>query len=150
MSEANITLPTLGPAEWTILWVVLAFAVVALLYGVYLVRKVIREDPGSKAMVDVATAIEEGAMAYLGPQVRTMIWFVIVIAGVLFFTYQKTGRPLDISLGVSIAFLMGVAASYGAGFVGMWLAVKGNVRSANAALTSFKKSMELAFNAGAV
>jgi K(+)-stimulated pyrophosphate-energized sodium pump len=150
MSEANITLPTLGPTEWTILWIVLAFSVVALAYGLYLVRKVLREDPGSQAMVDVATAIEEGAMAYLARQVRTMIWFVVVIAAVLFFTYQNTGRPLGISLGVSIAFLMGVTASYGAGYVGMWLAVKGNVRAANAALTSFKKSMELAFNAGAV
>src|SRR6202047_1772719 len=45
---------------------------------------------------------------------------------------------------------MGVAASYGAGYVGMWLAVKGNVRSANAALTSFKDAMELAFKAGGV
>ena len=45
---------------------------------------------------------------------------------------------------------MGVSASYGAGYVGMWLAVKGNVRSANAALTSFKDAMELAFKAGGV
>src|SRR5262249_86777 len=57
---------------------------------------------------------------------------------------------LWLSLGISVAFLMGVSASYGAGFVGMWLAVKGNVRSANAALTSFKDAMELAFKAGGV
>ena len=57
---------------------------------------------------------------------------------------------LALPLGISVAFLMGVSASYGAGFVGMWLAVKGNVRSANAALTSFKDAMELAFKAGGV
>jgi K(+)-stimulated pyrophosphate-energized sodium pump len=53
-------------------------------------------------------------------------------------------------LGVSLAFFMGVAASYGAGYVGMWLAVKGNVRTAAAALHSFKSSLEIAFRAGTV
>src|SRR5581483_6040516 len=57
---------------------------------------------------------------------------------------------LPLAVGIAIAFLMGVSASYGAGFVGMKLAVKGNVRSANAALTSFKDAMELAFKAGGV
>jgi len=57
---------------------------------------------------------------------------------------------LSLPLGISVAFLLGVSASYGAGYVGMWLAVRGNVRSANAALTSFKDSMELAFKAGGV
>jgi K(+)-stimulated pyrophosphate-energized sodium pump len=55
-----------------------------------------------------------------------------------------------LSLGISVAFLLGVGASYLAGYIGMWLAVKGNVRSANAALTSFKDAMELAFKAGGV
>src|SRR4029077_1844832 len=51
---------------------------------------------------------------------------------------------------ISVAFVMGVSASYFAGFVGMWLAGQGNVRSANAAHTSFKDAMELAFKAGGV
>ena len=80
-----------------------------------------------------------------------MIWFVIVIVAraVLHVPQRLSGRP-DLPLGIAVAFLMGVSASYGAGFVGMWLAVKGNVRSANAALTSFKDAMELAFKAGGV
>src|SRR5260370_14294065 len=101
-------------------------------------------------MTDVADAIELGAMAYLGRQVRTMVWFVAVIFVALFLMYRNVYQGLYLPLGISIAFLMGVAASYGAGYVGMWLAVKGNVRSANAALTSFKDAMELAFKAGGV
>src|SRR3972149_5984493 len=106
-------------------------------------------------MVKVATANRAGAMAYLFRQVKTMFPFVIVLALGLFLIYRQIyadaqGALTYIPIGVALAFLMGVAASYGAGFVGMWLAVKGNVRSANAALTSFKKSMELAFKAGAV
>ena len=66
-----------------------------------------------------------------------------MISFALFFMYRHVyPDDLTLSLGISVAFLLGVSASYGAGFVGMWLAVKGNVRSANAALTSFKDAME--------
>jgi K(+)-stimulated pyrophosphate-energized sodium pump len=154
MSEAHITLPTLGPTEWKILWMVLGSALIAILYGIYLCWHVLKADPGSPKMVEVAKAIEEGAMAYLWQQFRTMVWFVILMAIGLFAMYQNI-YALDpdlkwIPIGIAGAFLMGVLASYGAGFVGMWLAVKGNVRCANAALSSFKASMELAFRAGAV
>jgi len=150
MSEASIVLPTFGPQEWKILWFVLVSAFIALGYGVYLAKKTIAEDPGSQAMQEVALAIEEGAFAYLARQVRTMIWFVIAITIGLFFMYRGIYEGMLLPLGVSLAFFMGVAASYGAGYVGMWLAVKGNVRTAAAALHSFKSSLEIAFRAGTV
>ncbi|MBI4381664.1 MAG: sodium-translocating pyrophosphatase [candidate division NC10 bacterium] len=150
MSEASIVLPTFGPQEWKILWFVLVSAFIALGYGAYLARKTIQEDPGSQAMQDVAKAIEEGALAYLARQVKTMIWFVIAITIGLFFMYRGVYEGMLLPLGVSLAFFMGVAASYGAGYVGMWLAVKGNVRTAAAALHSFKSSLEIAFRAGTV
>ena len=150
MSEANIVLPTLTGGQVMILWLVLVSALVALAYGFVLIRVVLAADPGPKSLTDVSDAIEIGAMAYLGRQVRTMVWFVAVIFVALFLMYRQVYEGLYLPLGISIAFLMGVAASYGAGYVGMWLAVKGNVRSANAALTSFKDAMELAFKAGGV
>ncbi len=150
MSEANIVLPTLSGGQVAIVWLVLASAVVGLLYGLHLVRIVLAANPGPKSMTDVADAVEQGAMAYLKRQVRTMFFFVIAIMGALFFMYRNVYHDLWLSGGIAIAFLMGVSASYGAGFVGMWLAVKGNVRSANAALGSFKDAMELAFQAGGV
>jgi K(+)-stimulated pyrophosphate-energized sodium pump len=155
MSEASITLPQFGQAEWAILWIVLLSGLVALIYGFYLVRKVMAEAPGTPKMIEVATAIEEGSMVYLARQVKTMIPFVVLLTAGLWLMYRQiyadAGAALQyIPVGVAIAFLMGVGASYGAGYAGMWLAVKGNVRAANAALTSFKKAMELAFRAGAV
>ena len=150
MSESNIVLPVLSGGQVLILWLVLLSAIAALGYGWYLVRIVLAASPGAKSMTDVADAVEEGAMAYLRQQVRTMRWFVLAIFIVLFFMYRHVYSGLALPLGISVAFLMGVSASYGAGFVGMWLAVKGNVRSANAALTSFKDAMELAFKAGGV
>jgi K(+)-stimulated pyrophosphate-energized sodium pump len=150
MSESNIVLPALSGGEVLILWLVLLSALVALGYGLFLVRIVLAADPGAKSMTDVAEAVEEGAMAYLRRQVRTMRWFVAIIFIALFLMYRHVYSGLALPLGISVAFLMGVGASYSAGYVGMWLAVKGNVRSANAALTSFKDAMELAFKAGGV
>ena len=149
-AEREIALPHLGHTDWLILWAVLASAVLALAYGYYLVRQVIRQDPGSTKMREIASAIQEGAMAYLGRQFRTMIGFVIAITILLFFIYRTLYAAPSIPLGIAAAFLMGVVASYGAGYVGMWLAVKGNVRTATMALTSFPRSLELAFRAGAV
>jgi len=151
MSEAKIILPPLTSLQIYILWAVLGSALIALLYGWWLVRTVVAADPGPKSMTDVADAVYEGSMAYLKRQVKTMVFFVAAIAAGLFLMYRGVYPDrLDLSLGIAVAFILGVSASYGAGFVGMWLAVKGNVRSANAALTSFKDAMELAFKAGGV
>ena len=149
----NIALPDLGPSEMNILYAVLASAIIALLYGGYMALKTIRQDPGSQAMQEVAKAIQEGAMAYLAKQVKMMIPFVAGLSLVLFLLYRGIYKLPDeqmLPIGIAIAFLMGVAASYGAGYVGMGLAVRGNVRTANAALTSFKKALETAFQAGTV
>jgi K(+)-stimulated pyrophosphate-energized sodium pump len=151
MSEAKIVLPPLTSLQQIILWAVLASALISLIFGLWLVRIVLRADPGAKSMTDVADAVFEGSMAYLRRQVKTMIFFVAAIAIALFLMYRSVyPGQLKLSIGIAVAFILGVSASYGAGFVGMWLAVKGNVRSANAALTSFKNAMELAFKAGGV
>jgi K(+)-stimulated pyrophosphate-energized sodium pump len=154
MSEGKIVLPALGSLEWILLWSVLGSAFIALLYGWYLVRKVLKEPAGTAKMQEVSSAIEEGAMVYLKRQFKTMIFFVIIITAGLYLLYHKVYAGMEvfkyIPLGVAFAFLCGVMASYGAGYVGMWLAVKGNVRSANAALESFKKALSLAFQAGTV
>jgi len=150
MKETSIILPTFGPLEWRILWFVLVSAFIALGYGLFLARRILRKDPGSREMQQVAAAIEEGAMAYLRRQIKTMVWFIIAITIGLFFVYRGVYEGLALPFGVAAAFFMGVWASYGAGFVGMWLAVKGNVRTANAALRSLKEALEIAFQAGTV
>ena len=151
MSEANIVLPQLTTSEWKILWSVLGSAVVALAYGFYMVWKVLSCDPGTPAMQRVAKAIEDGAMAYLRRQIKVMWMFILIIFVGLYMMYSNLYQGnTQLALGVALAFLAGVFASYGAGYVGMWLAVKGNVRTAAAAMISFPKAMEVAFNAGTV
>jgi K(+)-stimulated pyrophosphate-energized sodium pump len=147
--ESKISLPVFGYIEWILLVLVLLSACIALVYGLYLVRRVLKEKPAIQKMIDVAKAIEEGAMAYLARQFNTMIWFIIAITIILFLLYRPI-YPIHISIGVALAFLLGVFASYGAGYVGMWLAVRGNVRAANCALRGFPQALRLAFQAGTV
>ena len=125
------------------LYISLVFGVLALAFGAALASKVLKQDPGTPKMQEVSRAVEEGALAYLRQQIRTMLIFVVLIAVGLFFMFGNNAL-------ISLTFILGVAASYGAGFAGMLMAVKGNCRTAGAALTSNKKALETAFHSGAV
>ena len=151
MSEANMVLPALGALELNLLWLVLGSAVVALLYGVYLAWKVLSAPEGSDKMIEVSMAIREGSDTYLARQFKVMGVFIIVLTLLLYIMYMKVypNNPI-LPLGIALAFLLGSIASAGAGYVGMSLAVRANVRVANAALTSYKKALEIAFQAGTV
>ena len=151
MSESSIVLPALGILETNLLWGVLGSAVIALLYGAFLAWKVLQAPQGSRAMKNVAKAIQEGSNAYLARQFKVMGLFIVGISIALYYIYIQVyvGKPM-LALGVAVAFFAGSVASAGAGYVGMSLAVRANVRVANAALKSYKKALELAFQAGTV
>lgn len=144
---------------WPAIWLVFACAILGLLFGGLWFRAIMKEDPGSRGMQAVSAAVQEGAWAYLKRQMKTMIWFVIIIAIGLYFLYKPLPEfgskdivfnLIPVYAGVSIAFVLGVAASYMAGLVGMMMAVRANVRVANAALSSFRKALYVAFRAGGV
>ncbi|HVH32163.1 MAG TPA: sodium-translocating pyrophosphatase, partial [bacterium] len=151
MSEVSSTLPQFGPLETTLLWIVLLSSVVALVYGFYLRSRVNSRDPGPPSMTAVASAIQEGAMAYLWRQLRTMLVFIVAVTVGLYLLYRPiyADHPV-LAIGIAVAFLLGCFASYGAGFVGMTSAVRGNVRTANAARRSYPEALHIAFQAGTV
>ena len=151
MNESQISLPPFASLETLLLWLVLASSIVALGYGWLLRQRVVAKDPGPKSMVDVATAIQEGAMAYLRRQIRAMVPFVAIVTVGLYLLYRPiyAENPI-LAIGVAAAFLMGCIASYGAGFVGMTSAVRGNVRVANAARRSYREALSIAFQAGTI
>lgn len=146
-----IELPPFGPTERTVLWIVLLFALLAVGFGLWLRAWTLKQSPGNEKMQEVGRAIQDGAYAYLKRQAKTMIWFVLLITVGLWLLYTPvySDKPI-LAVGVALAFFMGVAASYFAGVVGMDMAVKGNMRTANQALTTFKGALETAFRAGAV
>jgi len=146
------------PVIWPAIWIVFASAIVGLLFGVKWLTAILKEDPGSRGMIEVSRAVQIGAWAYLKRQMATMVWFVIVIAVGLVFLYRPVegfndrygAFGIPVYAGVSLAFVLGVVASYLAGLVGMTMAVRANARAANAALSSFRKALYIAFRAGAV
>jgi len=139
-----------GDQAWPALFVVLGAAIVAICFGIFWFKKTMDVDPGNERMQGVAKAVQEGAYAYLSRQVKTMAIVVIILGIGLGFLYTNQYGDIKLGLGVAIAFIAGVAASYAAGYIGMGVAVRGNVRVANAALSSFKRALETAFQAGAV
>ena len=131
----------------TIVIVVAAVALLALAVAGGLVREVLAADQGTERMQNIARAVQEGAAAYLTRQFRTVAIFVVLIP----FLLLLLPGELDVRVGRSIFFVVGAVFSALTGFIGMWLAVRGNVRVAAAARESGEKlAMRIAFRTGGV
>ena len=131
--------------------VIITFALVAavtgIAYGMYLAMWVFRLDAGNPKMQEIAKAIQEGASAYLNRQYRT----VGVVAAVLFAILWGAGAFSDkFGLLTAVGFLIGAGASSLAGYVGMVIAVRANVRTAQAAHKGMNAALTVAFRGGAV
>ncbi|WP_425806090.1 sodium-translocating pyrophosphatase [Desulfitobacterium sp. Sab5] len=115
--------------------------VLGLIFAFYFATSVLKASPGNARMQEISQAIQEGAMAYLNRQYRTLIPFVIVIFFLLFFLKSwETG----------ISFLFGAVLSASAGYVGMGITTRANARTTEAARTSLNKALGVSFRAGAV
>ena len=136
------------PFENAALWGVLASAVIGLLFGYYLRQRIRRMDEGTEEMKRIARLIQEGAYAYLNRQFKTIAWLVVILFIALTLSGMSVGW--DIGIGRGIAFLMGAFASAFTGWMGMTLAVQGNVRCANAARKSLREALWVAFRSGGV
>ena len=126
--------------ETTYLWVIFGISLVALAFAYYLVREVLGAPEGTEKMKEIARAIQEGAKAYLSRQFRTLGIFLALLTVVLFFILpapeNAAHSEFAIKFGRSVAFILGAGFSALTGYVGMWLAVRANVRTANAARES--------------
>ena len=125
----------------------LVAAVTGIAYGLYLAMWVFKLDAGNSKMQEIAKAIQEGASAYLNRQYKT----VGVVAAVLFAVLWGAGAVSDkFGLVTAIGFLIGAGASSVAGYVGMVIAVRANVRTAQAAHKGMNSALTVAFRGGAV
>jgi len=125
----------------TMMWGIIICGLLSIVYGVWTVQAVMAANPGNSRMQEIAAAIQEGATAYLSRQYTT-----IAVAGAVIFLI------VGFLLGwlVAIGFLIGAVLSGVAGFIGMHVSVRANVRTAQAATQSLADGLSMAFRAGAV
>lgn len=131
----------LGSTEWIIVISVLGVAVLALALGGFLMKSILAEDQGSVKMREIAQAIQEGALAYLKRQFKTITVMVVILFGLVFLTAIGDGT-MD-ALSRSLAFVAGCVLSALTGFIGMSLAVRGNVRTTAASQRSLLRRCAL-------
>lgn len=125
--------------------------IIALFFAFYLIKKVTRMDAGTDKMKEIAGNIHAGAMAFLRRQYKTLIIFVVIIIIVISVVGLLTQGENSLKWQTGIAFAAGALCSILAGFIGMSIATKANVRTANAAHTSgLNKALNCAFSGGAV
>jgi K(+)-stimulated pyrophosphate-energized sodium pump len=137
---------------------VLGISVLSLLFAVYLARHVMAKGTGTQAMQDISNAIREGAEAFLSRQNRTIIGIAVLVGVVIFVLYAfvRTPNPTDpvppikMAFWTTLSFAFGAACSVVAGYIGMWVSIRSNIRTAAAARSSLNEALQIALRGGAV
>jgi K(+)-stimulated pyrophosphate-energized sodium pump len=122
-------------------WLVIACGVLAILYGIVAYRQVVAAPAGNETMQKIAAAVAEGAAAYLNRQYRTIAIVGVVVTIIL---------AVTLGIHVALGFVVGAVLSGAAGYVGMNVSVRANVRTAEAARNGLQPALDIAFKAGAI
>ena len=146
LSAANSLVQVTG-TNLNLVYLVLGVSLVALAIAWALRSQVLASSAGTPKMQEIAAAVQEGAAAYLARQFKTLSFFVVIVFVLLFALPGDT----DVKIGRSIFFIVGAAFSAIVGYQGMWLAVRANVRVAEAARQgSAENAVQIAFRTGGV
>ena len=146
LSAANSLVQVTG-SNLNLVYLVLGVSLVALAIAWALRSQVLAASAGTPKMQEIAAAVQEGAAAYLARQFKTLSYFVVIVFLLLF----ALPGDMDVKIGRSIFFLIGAAFSATVGYQGMWLAVRANVRVAEAARQgSAVNAVQIAFRTGGV
>ncbi len=138
------------------IYIIFIISVFALIYAAGLARRVLRCDTGTPQMIEISNAIKEGAEAFIRRQYRTIILLASVLAVIILLFYKFSHSPNILSLGpdiywkVTVSFLIGAACSLIAGYIGMFVSIRANVRTASAVQTSLNRALRIALHGGAV
>ena len=137
---------------------VLVTSLAALLFAGYLARFVLARDTGTAAMQTVSNAIKEGAEAFLARQNKTIIGLAALLALLIFYLYGfvRSSNPADpvppiqLAFWTTLSFVLGALCSVIAGYIGMWVSIRANIRTAAAVRTSLNEALRIALRGGAV
>jgi K(+)-stimulated pyrophosphate-energized sodium pump len=131
----------------TVFLLVPAMGVIGLLYTFIKYNWVNKQDPGTEKMQTISKYIAEGAMAFLKAEWKILGYFVVIVG--LLLALMASGSATS-SPAIALAFVIGAVFSATAGYIGMKVATKANVRTANAARTSLSKALNVSFTGGSV
>jgi K(+)-stimulated pyrophosphate-energized sodium pump len=132
------------------LWIAISVGILALVAAFVLAKIVLSADTGTADMRAISDAIREGAEAFLARQYKTIGVLAVVIAVIVFFGYNFSPRTHDVAIKTVVAFLVGAICSGLAGFTGMYVSIRANIRTASAARTSLNGALQAALRGGAV
>jgi K(+)-stimulated pyrophosphate-energized sodium pump len=136
-----------------VLYLVPAFGVLGLIVMAVKSAWISKQDAGDEKMQELAGHIADGAMAFLKAEWRVLAIFAVITAALLAYSgtvHDVNGRPIHSSWVICISFLIGAVFSATAGFIGMKVATKANVRTTQAARTSLKQALRVSFTGGSV
>ncbi len=125
----------------TLLWPIIGCGLLAIVYAIWAIRSILSSDPGNERMQEISLAIREGATAYLTRQYTAISIVGVVVFVATWFLLSGTA---------AIGFAIGAILSGSAGFIGMLISVRANVRTAQAASRSLGAGLEIAFKSGAI
>ncbi len=141
------------------LTLVLGISILALLFALWLRANVLKRDTGNDAMRRVSDAIKEGAEAFLRRQNRTILMLAVALAAVIYILYAfvRSHNPHDpvestntLALWTMVSFVFGALSSVVSGYIGMWISIRTNIRTASAATRSLNDALQTALRGGAV
>src|SRR5580765_5887321 len=138
---------------------ILTFSLGSLFVAWFLARWVLKRDTGTAAMQEISNAIKEGAQAFLRRQNTTIGLMAVLLAALIFLLYafvrshqsfDPVPTALRLAFWTTLSFVLGASCSVFAGYVGMWISIRSNIRTASAARTSLNDALRIALRGGAV
>ena len=138
--------------------IILGISIFGLLFAVYLIRDVLRRDTGTARMQEISDAIKAGAEAFLRRQYRTVIYLAVALAALIYILYafvrahheHDPAGAGDLALWTTLSFVLGALCSVAAGYMGMWVSIRANIRTAAGATKDLNSALQPALRGGAV
>ncbi|OGY47793.1 MAG: sodium-translocating pyrophosphatase [Candidatus Buchananbacteria bacterium RIFCSPHIGHO2_02_FULL_38_8] len=146
-------------SEILLLGLVLGISILGLITAYLLAKWVLKKDVGDEAMQKISNAIKEGAEAFMRRQFKTIIILAVIVAAVLFIGYgfirqhrdfDPVGTSLVFAFWIAFSFILGAACSLVAGYIGMWISIRANIRTASGTIKNVNEGLRIALRSGAV
>jgi K(+)-stimulated pyrophosphate-energized sodium pump len=140
------------------LTLILGISILGLLFALYLIRDVLKRDTGTEKMQEISNAIKTGAEAFLRRQNRTIAYLAVALASLIYILYafvrahneHDPASTANLALWTTLSFVLGAACSVAAGYMGMWVAIRANIRAAAGAMKNMNSALQTALRGGAV